>query len=261
MLVLGLGVWLILARRPAVGWEVVSLEGEPVVGSDRVRDKARISAGDWLETDGSSRAQIRVGDIGQVAIEPNTRIRLIDARRTDHRLALDRGTIRAQIWAPPRLFFVETPSALAVDLGCAYTMKVDENGAGLLHVTTGWVLLEDKGRGASVPAGALCRTRPGIGPGTPYFEDASRALRTALAKLDFERGGAAALDIVLAESRPRDTLTLWHLLWRVERPSRDRVYDRMASLAFPPKDVLRENALRLDPAALNRWKEELQWTW
>jgi hypothetical protein len=59
---------------------------------------------------------------------------LVAARWTDHRLALDHGAIEARIWAPPRLFFVETPSARAVDLGCVYTLEVDRAGAGRLSV-------------------------------------------------------------------------------------------------------------------------------
>jgi hypothetical protein len=38
------------------------------------------------------------------------------------------------IWAPPRLFFVDTPSAVAADLGCSYTLEVKDDGAGVLRV-------------------------------------------------------------------------------------------------------------------------------
>ena len=70
-----------------------------------------------------------------------------------------------------------------------------------------------------------------------------------------------ALDIILADARARDTLTLWHLLSRVEVEDRARVYDRMASLTPVPAGVSREQALKLDPETLRRWKDELAWTW
>jgi isochorismate synthase EntC len=70
-----------------------------------------------------------------------------------------------------------------------------------------------------------------------------------------------ALDIILADARARDTLTLWHLLSRVEAEDRARIYDRMASLTPVPAGVSREQALKLDPETLRRWKEELAWTW
>jgi hypothetical protein len=70
-----------------------------------------------------------------------------------------------------------------------------------------------------------------------------------------------ALDVILADARARDTLTLWHLLSRVEAEDRARIYDRMASLTPVPAGVSREQALKLDPETLRRWKEELAWTW
>jgi hypothetical protein len=82
-----------------------------------------------------------------------------------------------------------------------------------------------------------------------------------LERFAFEKGGNEALDIIIAEARIRDTLTLWHLLSRVEGEDRGRVYDRMAALTPVPAGVSREQALKLDPETLNRWKEELAWTW
>ena len=165
------GVWFYLrAQRP--GWEVARVEGAPRVASGRMGDRGRLRVGEWLETDATSRAEIAVANIGQVEVEPNTRVRLVETRLTEHRLELERGTLHARIWAPPRLFFVNTPSAVAADLGCAYTLEVDDAGRGLLHVTSGYVALETGARESIVPAGAACLTKPGAGPGTPFFEDA-----------------------------------------------------------------------------------------
>jgi len=215
-----------------------------------------------LETDGSSRAQITVGSIGQVEIDPNTRVRLLQTRPTEHRLELAQGRMSARIWAPPRLFFVDTPSAVAADLGCAYTLEVNDQGESLLHVTSGWVSLELKDRESMVPAGAACQTRPGIGPGTPYFEDASTSFRMALTKFDFETGDATVpLQTILSEARPRDSLTLWHLLFRVQGADRVSVYDRLTNLSPPPPGVTREGVMQLNQEMLERWKSELEKTW
>jgi Putative zinc-finger len=237
-------------------WEVVHRDGAVKTG--------RLSVGEWIETDGTSRARVRVGSIGLVDVAPNTRVRFGAAGPDEHRLALARGLISAQISAPPRLFFVDTPASTVVDLGCAYTMEVkDAAGNGLLQVTSGWASLEWEGRESLVPAGASCATRPRIGPGTPYFDDASETLREALAAFDFgaDRGGPRILDDILNESRVRDTLTLWHLLSRVEAETRGRIYDRIAALTPPPATVSREAVLKLDPETLRLWKEELAWTW
>ena len=247
---------------PRAGWEVARLSGVPLIDSERVDSKGRLGVGEWLETDDKSSAQIKVANIGHVEVDPNTRLRLVETRVTEHRLELQRGRLHARIWAPPRLFFVNTPSAVAADLGCAYTLEVDERGGSRLHVTSGWVALEAGARDSIVPAGAACVTRPGTGPGTPYFEDAPAPLVAALSRLDFEQGGAAALDVVLAEARTRDTLTLWHLLSRVEAgEQRERVYGRLAALVPPPDGVTREGVLRLDRAMLDRWKDDLESKW
>ena len=242
-------------------WEVASLAGAPRVGSGRVNTSGRLGVGEWLETDSDSRAQISVANIGQVEVEPGTRLRLVSTKLTEHRIELAHGRMHARIWAPPRLFFVETPSAVAADLGCAYTLEVDDRGRGLLHVTSGWVAFETKDRESMVPAGASCVTQPGAGPGTPFFEDAGEPFVDALARFDFARGGADALSSILSEARERDTLTLWHLLARTEGPDRARVYERLARLAPPPAGVTREAALALDRRALDDWKRALEGTW
>ena len=246
-------------ERPA--WEVARLEGKPKVGASLIEGSGQLAVGEWLETDASSRALINVADIGEVNVGPNSRVQLLETRATAHRLALQRGRMQAVIDAPPRLFIVETPSAIAVDLGCAYTLEVDDAGRSRLHVTSGWVALETKGRESIVPAGAICLTEPGKGPGTPFFDDASAKFRDALARLDFENGGAEALEQVLAEAREYDTLTLWHLLSRTRAVERGRVYDRMAELIAPPVGVTREGVLRLDKKMLSLWKREMEWAW
>ena len=254
--------WLHRTPRPTSStWDVARLDGTPRIGSALVSDKGKLAVGQWLETDGSSRAKINVGGIGQVEIDPNTRVRLVVTNPTEHRLELARGRLSALIAAPPKLFFVNTPSAVAEDLGCAYTLEVDDDGNSLLRVTFGWVALHLKDRESVVPAGAACATRPGIGPGTPYFEDTSEDFRTALAKFDFgpseTESKTPALDTVLHDARPRDTMTLWYLLSRVDEKDRERVYERMAVLVPPPEGVTREGVLRLDREMLNRWKDQI----
>jgi len=238
------------ARPRAPRWEVTQLEGSRSVGP-----------GEWIETDGRSRATIQVGEIGSVEVAPNTRLRVVATRTDEHRLALVRGEIRAKISAPPKLFFVDTASGTAVDLGCEYQLKTGEDGAGLLRVTRGWVSFEWKGIESLVPAGASCQTRPQAGPGIPYFDDAPERLKRALAIFGLEKSGDDPLGIILSASRVRDTLTLWHLLQRLDAGDRERVFDRIAALTPIPAGVSRERALQLDPETLKRWKDELAWKW
>ena len=259
MIVISAIAWYAWIGRAA--WSVQTIQGTPVVGkaaSTTARTKdVKLRVGEWLVTDAVSRARVAVGRIGSVDVEPNTRVQLVEARGREHRMSLERGTIHARIWAPPKLFFVNTPSATAVDLGCEYTLRVDDSGAGLVRVVLGWVAFEAEGRQALIPQGAMCATRPGVGPGTPRYADAPAGYAEALDRLDFgspdDPARTAALDLITSSARPRDGLTLWHLLTRGSAQERARVYERLAALSPPPAGVTRAAVLAGDRDALDRW--------
>jgi hypothetical protein len=247
-----------------IGWGVQQVAGAPRVGATTIGgpgERSMLKLGQILETDELSRARITVSDVGQVEIDPQTRLRLAESRNSQTRLELERGTIHAMIWAPPGEFLVDTPSALAVDLGCAYTLRVDATGAGILRTRMGWVGFRLNGREAFIPAGAAGETRPGIGPGTPYFEDASAEFQTALREFDFaklsDEDRRAQLSIVLANARRNDALTLWHLLRRASVADRGRVFDRLSAFVPAPSSVTREGIARGEQAMLDAWWNEL----
>jgi hypothetical protein len=254
LLVLALSALWRFASAPTSRWAMT------VADADGGRPRREwLREGDWLVTGAASRARLDVALIGRLEVEPGTRLRLLDAGRRAHRLSLQRGTVHARIWAPPGTFFVDTPSAVAVDLGCAYTLTVDDDGGGRLSVQSGWVGFERDGREAFVPRGAACLTRPRHGPGTPHFEDAPASLREALGMVDFgdPSARAAALAQVLAGARPRDALSLWHLLGRTSAAERAAVFDRLAVLVPPPPGVTRAAVVAGDAKALDAWWDAL----
>jgi hypothetical protein len=242
------------------GWDVARLEGAPLVGTSAVSGgarKAKLRVGELLVTDGASRASVQVAEIGELYVDPWSRVRLVESGANRKRIMVELGTIHAAIWAPPGEFVVDTPSATAVDLGCAYTLKVAADGSGTLRTTLGWVGFHTNGRDSFIPAGAMCLTRPQEGPGTPFFEDSSDKFRAALHALDFEGVSPAErakeLETVLREARKQDAFTLWHLLARVSDAERPPVYQRMATLVHPPKETTRVGTLRLEPAMMDAW--------
>jgi hypothetical protein len=260
-------VWQMVESRR--GWEVASLEGAPRAADRVLASGDRLAPGQWLTTDASSRARLKVGDIGVIDVEPHSRVRLIAASRDDQRLAMQVGGMRAIIIAPPRRFQVETPSALAVDLGCAYFLEVAPDGGSQLTVEIGWVSFESGGRESFVPAGARCITRPGLAPGTPCFTDAAAEVKNGLAMFDF---GVAAipgapddsvarrstgLAIILHGARKEDALTLWHLLARTHDQERAQVYDALAARVPPPAGVTRDGIVAGDPTMLEHWWDAL----
>ena len=251
-------VAVIVWRRPSVvvpSWQVDTLAGTPSIGTQAAGGPGQLRVGDWLETDNSSRARVTVGAIGEVSVEPNSRLRLVNASSTNHRLELARGKMHALIWAPPRLFFVETPSATAVDLGCAYTLTVDDHGTSVLEVTSGYVALDHGGRETLIPAGLMCRTRPGAGPGTPFAVRASAEFRQAIDK--FDAGDFTAIQTIVTDAGTADAITLWHLLARAPARARGAVFDKLTLLQPAPTGVTREGILAGDDAMRNRWALDL----
>jgi hypothetical protein len=256
----------VMIRRIAVesqgssaGWNVARIEGTPQIGKLFLvaGGAAKLRIGQTLETDADSRASIWQDDLGEMKVDPNSRVQLVQTDSNRKRIRLDVGTIHARIWAPPGQFVVDTPSAVAVDLGCAYALEVSPDGSGTIRTTMGWVGFQLNGRDSFIPAGAMCPTRPHVGPGTPYFEDAPARLKSALSELDFGGGSEdsrrESLRVVLAEARPHDALSLWHLLFRTEGADRELVYERLSELAPPPQGVRRDGVLRLQNEMLDDW--------
>jgi FecR protein len=243
---------------PEAGWNLSDLEGAPQIGSQTLSSTnttTKLKIGQTLTTNSSSRVSISENDLGQIQVDPNSQLRLLQSGSNHKRIQLDRGTIHAYIWAPPTQFVVDTPSAVAVDLGCAYTLHVEPDGSGIIRTTLGWVGFHLNGRDSFIPAGAMCRTRRNVGPDTPYFEDASERFRQSLAAFDSAAEDSTHQDVslssVLAQSRPKDALTLWHLLSRTSGRNRHLVYHRLADLVPPPAGVTRDGILQLDPHMLD----------
>lgn len=258
VLILAVAIWLRAPRGDAdTPWAIASIEGELRQEGRADMVGRHLAAGRWIETAADSRALLTAEEVGQIAVEPGTRLRVVDGRSREHRLQLAHGTLRAVVWAPPGRLVVDTPSSTVVDLGCAYTLRVDRRGVGLIEVTAGWVAFAHDGRESFIPAGAVAATRPESGPGTPYYGDATPVFRRAVERFDLHapqrEARETALDEILAEARPRDALTLWHLLARVDADERGRVHDRLAAFVPPPPGVSRAGILRGDRAMRDRW--------
>lgn len=233
------------APAPATGWQVARADGAAHVGESDAQVAMEVRAGQVLRTGKDSALTLQEDSLGRIDLGPESQMRAGGPGR----LTLNQGTLHAFIWAQPRRFVVDTPSARAVDLGCEYTINVDRNGDGLLKVALGWVAFQHNGRESFIPAGAQCVTRKRSGPGIPYYDDAPPALAQGVASLD--RGDTAALGGILAAARPQDGLTLWHLLTRVPAQDRGAVFDRFAELVRLPAEVTRDKVVRKDPAAID----------
>ncbi|HKE26664.1 MAG TPA: FecR domain-containing protein [Bryobacteraceae bacterium] len=234
-----------LAPAAPTAWQVAGVEGTARLGSNGAQVAMAVRSGQVVRTGNRSQVTLEADPVGRVDLGPDSELRA----STSSNLLLRRGQLHAFIWARPRDFVVDTPSASAVDLGCEYTLNVNDTGDGRLRVSLGWVAFQYGQHEAFIPAGAECVTRRRSGPGIPFYEDASDRFRRSLEI--YEDGSAAALPAILAEARSRDGLTLWHLLTRVAPSDRGQVFDRFARLVTLPAEVTRDAAVRGDPHTID----------
>ncbi|MEI9973252.1 MAG: hypothetical protein WDO73_15130 [Ignavibacteriota bacterium] len=109
---------------PATGWEVESVHGSASLGSRKAAVAMSLRAGQTVRTARDTEIGFRAEEFGTMLVGPDSELHATAGRR----LELERGLLHAYIWAPPRQFVVDTPSARAVDLGCQYTIAVGRLG-------------------------------------------------------------------------------------------------------------------------------------
>jgi hypothetical protein len=256
LIVVGVGEWR-LRWHTNEAWSVSTVEGRPVVNGAVIGARGEFGVGQILETDAASSADVRVARIGVIRVEPGSRLELVSTRRGKHRISLKQGTISAQLWAPPWSLEMETPSAMAFDLGCKFTLTVMPDGSGLMRVSSGWVELESGDAQTLVPAGTVAITRGGYAPGSPFYEDATEDFKSALEDLNFGAVDSAhrerALHVIVNEARAKDVVTLFNLMAHAGVYEREMLYARAAALDPPPPGVTREGILAWDSAMMNRW--------
>ena len=209
-----------------------------------------LPVGGVLDT-GAHEAELRIANIGRAELGARTRVRLDRTSPERHQLFLERGRMHARVSAPPRLFAVATPGAHVTDLGCEYTLDVDETGAGSIVVRTGKVELESGTGGVVVvPQGARARLLAGRRAGLPLLDGAAPALDGAAR--EFEQGRPGGLEAVLAAATAEDAITLASLAVLAEPARRRAVLERLDQLFRVPAPHTLEQALA-DRAVLDAW--------
>lgn len=247
-----------LLMRPAK-WSVRA-EGVVTVANARVTSSTRLRPGEVLVTGAGSAARVKVGSIGEVQLGAGSSMRLESADVTGHRFTLERGEVHARIWAKPRFFEVATARVRAIDLGCVYTIRVDERGAASVEVYYGAVELVDQQGTTLVPAGNAAGT-DSSGGSVPWPLASTPAFRAAAVMLSSGARDNVALAALLGGADVRATITLWHLLPRVDPAFREPIAARLAALVPPPAGAAMEGVLRLDADAMSVWEGALRPHW
>ena len=210
-----------------------------------------LPVGGSLDT-GAHEADLTIAKIGRAELGPNTRVRLDESGARQH-LTLERGRMHARVDAPPRLFEVSTKHTDVVDLGCEYSIEVDDRGTGTIVVLRGKVeLATSSGAIVVAPAGTHAAILAGQQPGVPVGGD-NAALATAVDA--YERGESGALEHVLAAAQTPDAITLVGLA-AIDPAHRSQILARLAEVSPPPDDVTVAAAVA-GGEPFDRWREDI----
>lgn len=234
-------------------WPVVTLQGSPTIGDEKINETGIIPVGEWLKTDSHSKARVKIGMIGQVDVGPGSELQLISTKDKDYKIFLKEGKISAKTRASANFFSVLTPSALFKDISCTYTIEVDNKGSAFLQVTEGNILVRSGDENEIVPAGAVCEAPRNYHLGTPYFLNASTEFKAALARFDYGQKTYIDIETLAANARDKDALSLWYLLRRAEPGELKIIFDRLSEICPPPEGVSFEGILSGNNDMLFKW--------
>jgi len=230
ILLLGAGYQYRLAWAPGDTWSVVRHEGRGE------KQRSQLRPGRALETASNETAKIAVARIGNIALSPDSTLRLVETEKGKHRVALEQGHLRARIWAPPGYFGVRAGSAEVVDLGCDFDLWKHHDGSGRVFVRSGWVSYRVGTEDILVPEGYALSFSDGMAQ-TPLRPDAPEAFASAVRELERATGSGdaegkaveLAAQRVASTARDRDAFTLLSLLSRQPRLARTALYPRLGT--------------------------------
>lgn len=239
-------------------WRLQWPAGRPwrmAVATERGARTDTLAVGQSLKLDANSTASVDIARLGTMSVRPGTDISLRTTASRRHQLRLERGAVHIRVWAPPQRVFVATPAGNVIDLGCIFTLAVDDSGAASLAVETGWVQMENVHGETLVPAGASSVMTADHSPLVPLYDDAPPEFQRAVRALE-TRAADDAVSVELAtirrDARVRDVLTLLILAVRERGTVRASLLEHAAAL-FPPPRTLSGNPAAFDNETIWKW--------
>jgi len=248
-------------RKPLVGW-IAGLAAAALFTVGALQALRPAASRDPWVAQGDGLRRLDLGRYGEVVAEAGAKVHVVRIDEELHKLRLDRGTIHASITAKarPRLFQVETPATTCIDLGCRYTLTVDDAGMSHVKVETGRVAFHDGRREVFIPQGASGKAARGRAPFTPIYDNASKALRDAVEAFDAAPVGKRsewAESVAKQVKNSQDGLVAWHLLQDPEEGVVKAAREALLEITRPECGVPRPK----DPASLREWRNSLFPDW
>lgn len=222
-----------------------------------------LSVGQSITVVGDQPLDVRVARIGRLSVSKGSQLDLVQTRAGGHVVRLERGHLRARIWAPPGFFSAQVGDATIVDLGCEFDLW-QGGGAGRVLVRSGWVSYRLADEDILVPAGYQLTYRDGQAR-SPMRPRASPDLIRATARLDAALARGAneeevdALSAQAAGAMTKDdAFTALSLLTRFPKLARTELYPALAqALGTQPSLAHRQAWSRGSQQAMDAWWQKM----
>jgi hypothetical protein len=236
-------------------WEVKKLR----IGTNNYPESFTNLAEDgMLETNSITRLQINIPDVGNLFLDPETKIQRLKAN--DVRLL--KGTIIAMKDGAKKFLSIGVPGAEIKDyfLGGQFKVTLIDQKTSFLEVIEGWASVNKDNLELLVLPHHFCIISADSGMGLPYRNGSSKEFVEAINDYCFTRpGNEEALISILTKADVNNSVTLWNLMKRVTRKQREMViYTIFGLLGEPPSGVTDEGLKTLDSAMLKKLIEEIE---
>lgn len=238
-------------------WKVKVLSGSAKIGVKVTSSSGTMIAGDALETDPNSTAEITIPEIGKIEVYPST---IISKMGDENTAKLKSGSIKVDFSNAKSPFKVILPVGFIEGyyLGSSYSVEFDQEDYAVISVEDGWLSAVYRNVEMIIAEEYSVQYKSSLGFGIPYHNSASAELINLLGEVTFNNNETSVVSI-LSMATKTDALTLWNLMQRVTTSSKQNIYDKLYELVPHPDEISSSDMLRLDKDKLLMWLEEIEW--
>ncbi len=229
------------------------LYGDIFIDSKKIDNYGMLKPGDWLNSAENSKSRIKLGVLGEIEIEPSTKIKLLQVNASGNYFYLQSGGIKASIWGAPKHLLIDSPTGEIIDFGSTFNYKVNSDKNSILKVESGWAAIHFNSQFVIVPAGNECETNNEIG--IPFSINRSKEFKQKLK--DFENHEVVSMSELIKYAGKVDLISLWYLLMSSSKNERQEIFNKIKQLDPKAGNVLVGNIIKLDENEMNQLWETL----
>ncbi len=238
-------------------WEVINLSGNPSIKGDRknivIEKSSTLEVRNILITNNVSKALIKIPGIGEIYLKPGTSVTRTGGKKE---LSIGKGTIDIIKKAGSNPLPIQVFSAIVEDYKAGAYSIVKENSEARVYSTGADLIITLKGKKVYILPHYMCEINSDSGPGIPYSLSSSVDYINAIH--NFSEANNERLNIILLLSEKKDALTLFNILLRVNKESREIVINKLNNVVGIPDDVKYNEIANLNEDALQKWLQAIE---